>query len=493
MTRNSSMTHAAKTQKQQDEKESLVTSLQAVCHGPRKDVSVSLLSQRGGAARAWPPSGKSLGRRFSNCFKWLHCKTFRFYASVERRDIMKDIHLPTDKCTNGSVIRIFCATSASVCVFDTSINTTLISDDSNENGTVGEAALSIDKWNNYNFWIGLTLAVLSSFLIGGSVILKKKALLRLASAGETRAAEGGHGYLRDWLWWGGLLTMGGGEAANFAAYMFAPATVVTPLGALSVLISAVLSSYLFGETMNLLGKLGCMLSILGSTIMVIHAPEEEEVTTLKQMTDKILDPGFLVFASVLLITCLVLIFYIAPRCGQSNILVYISICSLLGSFTVSSVKGLGIAILTMFSDPSVVRHPLTWILLLTLVVSIIIQVNYLNKSLDSFNTLLVYPIYYVFFTTVVLSTSVILFKEWGAMSGVDVVGTIGGFLVIVIGVSMLQLFKDLNVSFEDLRSNLCQPLSQESPFKREDKHNLIENIESLPPMREEGPRVFIIS
>lgn len=25
--------------------------------------------------------------------------------------------------------------------------------------------------------------------------------------------------------------------------------------------------------------------------MVIHAPEEEEVTTLQQMTDKLLDPG----------------------------------------------------------------------------------------------------------------------------------------------------------------------------------------------------------
>lgn len=52
-----------------------------------------------------------------------------------------------------------------------------------------------------------------------------------------------------------------------------------------------LSSYLLGETLNLLGKLGCVLSILGSTLMVIHAPEEEEVTTLQQMTDKLLDPG----------------------------------------------------------------------------------------------------------------------------------------------------------------------------------------------------------
>ncbi|XP_066502136.1 magnesium transporter NIPA4 [Hoplias malabaricus] len=403
---------------------------------------------------------------------------------------MQVIHLTTDYCQNGTVIRLLCPASTATCMIDTGINWT-----SNHENTsiITGTHLGTDKWSKSSFWTGLTLAVLSAVLIGGSVILKKKALLRLATNGHTRAGEGGHGYLKDWLWWGGLLTMGGGEAANFAAYMFAPATVVTPLGALSVLFSAVLSSHLFGESMNLLGKLGCMLSLLGSTIMVIHAPEEEAVTTLKEMTYKLLDPGFLVFASFLLAACLVLIFYFSPRIGQINILIYISICSLLGAFTVSSVKGLGIAIRTVFTDPSVFRQPLTWILLLALVASVIIQINYLNKSLDTFNTLLVYPIYYVFFTTVVLTTSIILFKEWVSMSGVDVVGTIGGFLVIVLGVSMLHLFKDLHVTLDDLRNNLCQPLGQHSLAKREDKHTLIENVECLPPMREEGPRVFIIS
>uniref|UniRef100_A0A8C6MEX3 Uncharacterized protein n=1 Tax=Nothobranchius furzeri TaxID=105023 RepID=A0A8C6MEX3_NOTFU len=60
--------------------------------------------------------------------------------------------------------------------------------------------------SSYNAWLGLSLALLSAFLIGGSVILKKKALLRLASNGHTRAGDGGHGYLKDGLWWGGLLT-----------------------------------------------------------------------------------------------------------------------------------------------------------------------------------------------------------------------------------------------------------------------------------------------
>lgn len=48
--------------------------------------------------------------------------------------------------------------------------------------------------------------------------------------------------------------MGIGEAANFIAYALAPASIVTPLGALSIVVSAVLSSKYLNERLNLLGK-----------------------------------------------------------------------------------------------------------------------------------------------------------------------------------------------------------------------------------------------
>lgn len=48
--------------------------------------------------------------------------------------------------------------------------------------------------------------------------------------------------------------VGIGELANFAAYAFTPASVVTPLGALSILVTAVLASVFLNEELNLLGK-----------------------------------------------------------------------------------------------------------------------------------------------------------------------------------------------------------------------------------------------
>jgi len=55
--------------------------------------------------------------------------------------------------------------------------------------------------------------------------------------------------------------VGVGEAANFAAYAYAPASLVTPLGALSILVSAVLASKFLQEHMNLLGKVNSLLDL----------------------------------------------------------------------------------------------------------------------------------------------------------------------------------------------------------------------------------------
>ncbi|XP_048351048.1 magnesium transporter NIPA2 [Sphaerodactylus townsendi] len=312
----------------------------------------------------------------------------------------------------------------------------------------------IQNSGKHYFYIGLILAMSSSLFIGGSFILKKKGLLRLARKGSMRAGQGGHAYLKEWLWWAGLLSMGAGEVANFAAYAFAPATLVTPLGALSVLVSAVLSSYFLNEKLNLHGKIGCLLSIAGSTVMVIHAPQEEEVETLNEIAHKLGDPGFMVFATLIVIVSLILIFVVGPQHGQSNILVYITICSVIGALSVSCVKGLGIAIKELFAGKPVLKHPLAWILLLSLIVCVSTQINYLNRALDIFNTSIVTPIYYVFFTTSVLTCSAILFKEWQHMAADDIIGTFSGFLTIIVGIFLLHAFKDVKFSLANLPVSL---------------------------------------
>ncbi|XP_067903131.1 magnesium transporter NIPA2-like [Heterodontus francisci] len=276
----------------------------------------------------------------------------------------------------------------------------------------------------YHFYLGLALAISSSIFIGSSFILKKKGLLRLASKGVIRAAV-------RWI---------GAHAVCTCSLHTAPDN-----GKDFSAVHAILSSYFLNERLNLHGKMGCILSVLGSTVMVIHAPQEEEVGTLAEMQEKLKDPGFIVFAVCVVTSCLILILLAAPRYGQKNVLVYILICSVIGSLSVSCVKGLGIAIKELFVGRPVLAQPVTWILLGCLIVCVSTQINYLNKALDIFNTSIVTPIYYVIFTTAVMTCSAILFKEWYHMTIDNIMGTISGFVIIVVGIFLLHAFK--NISF----------------------------------------------
>ncbi|KAI7684967.1 hypothetical protein SSS_03997 [Sarcoptes scabiei] len=165
--------------------------------------------------------------------------------------------------------------------------------------------------------IGITLAILSCIFIGISFILKKVGLIRLSNRG-LRAGRGGYGYLTDWVWWLGLLLMGIGELANFVAYTFAPASLVTPLGALSVLVSSVLAHKYLKENLNLFSKIGCSLAIIGSTVIVLHAPKEAKVDSLDEIAMMLARPSFLIYLSLIILTSITLIVIYVPKLGNTN-------------------------------------------------------------------------------------------------------------------------------------------------------------------------------
>jgi magnesium transporter len=138
-------------------------------------------------------------------------------------------------------------------------------------------------------WIGLALAITSTLAIGTSFVITKKGLI---DAADKHGFEGdGFAYLKTPLWWAGIGSLVIGEIANFAAYAFAPAILVTPLGALSVLIGAVLGSYFLNEELGILGKLGCAICLIGSVIIVLHAPPDKEIQTVDEILAYAIQPG----------------------------------------------------------------------------------------------------------------------------------------------------------------------------------------------------------
>ncbi|KAI0841443.1 DUF803-domain-containing protein [Hypoxylon sp. FL0890] len=286
-------------------------------------------------------------------------------------------------------------------------------------------------------YIGLAIAISSSLAIGTSFVITKKGLMQ---AEEKHGFSGdGFVYLRNPLWWAGMVTMVIGETCNFAAYAFAPAILVTPLGALSVLIGAVLGSYFLKEELGTLGKLGCAICLLGAIIIVLHAPPDEDIQTVDQILNYAIRPGFLLYCAVVAIFATVMIYKVAPVHGKKNPLIYLSICSTVGSVSVMSIKAFGIALKLTFAGNNQFSHASTYVFMILTALCILTQMNYFNKALSQFSTQIVNPLYYVTFTTATLCASFILFGGFNTTDTINTLSLLCGFLVTFTGVYLLNL------------------------------------------------------
>ncbi|XP_059665367.1 probable magnesium transporter NIPA3 isoform X3 [Cornus florida] len=269
-----------------------------------------------------------------------------------------------------------------------------------------------------------------------------------------------------------------GEIANFVAYAFAPAVLVTPLGALSIIVSAVLAHFILKEKLHQLGVLGCVMCIAGSVIIVIHAPQEQPLSSAQEIWNMATKPAFLLYVGSVIVLVFILVFYFAPQCGQSNVLVFTGICSLMGSLSVMSVKALGTSLKLTFEGKNQLIYPETWFFMFVVATCVITQMNYLNRALDTFNTAIVSPIYYVMFTTLTILASVIMFKDWDGQSGGSIVSEICGFIIVLSGTILLHVTKDFeSSSFKgnyaslspSLSARLCSGNGEQLKYEEEDE------------------------
>jgi magnesium transporter len=87
-----------------------------------------------------------------------------------------------------------------------------------------------------------------------------------------------------------------------------------------------------------------------------------------------------------LVFALTMIYGVAPKYGRSHPLVYISICSLVGSVSIMAIKGFGIAVKLTIAGNNQFVYVSTYFFGSVVCFCIMIQMNYFNKALDTFST-----------------------------------------------------------------------------------------------------------
>lgn len=91
--------------------------------------------------------------------------------------------------------------------------------------------------------------------------------------------------------------------------------------------------------------------------------------------------AFLIYITIVAVFSTFMIIRIVPKYGQTNPMVYLSICSLVGSVSVMAIKGFGIALKLTLSGQNQLTHISTYVLGAVVVGCILVQMVNLQHPL----------------------------------------------------------------------------------------------------------------
>ncbi|KUJ12972.1 DUF803-domain-containing protein [Mollisia scopiformis] len=241
-------------------------------------------------------------------------------------------------------------------------------------------------------------------------------------------------YLRSPYWWGGIVLMTIGEAGNFLAYGFAPASIVSPLGVVALISNCVIAPIMLKEQFRMRDFWGVVVAVAGAVTVVLSAKQEEKKLGPHEIWGAITTLEFEVYLAVTIFLIVVLM-WASPKYGNRTILIDLGLVGLFGGYTALSTKGVA----SMLSSTlwRALTTPVTYALLLVLVGTAVMQVRYVNKSLQRFDSTQVIPVQFVMFTLSVIIGSAILYRDFEKTTPERVVKFIGGCLLTFFGVFLI--------------------------------------------------------
>uniref|UniRef100_A0A3Q2EK95 NIPA like domain containing 2 n=1 Tax=Cyprinodon variegatus TaxID=28743 RepID=A0A3Q2EK95_CYPVA len=227
-----------------------------------------------------------------------------------------------------------------------------------------------------------------------------------------QAQRGSKPYYMSAMWWCGVVLMGVGELGNFAAYGFAPASLIAPLGCVSVIGNAVISVVFLKET--------------------IRPSDIVEMNTLLTLIT------FLSFSQQFIeVVVFCILLYLYKKRGVKHIVIVMLLVALLASLTVISVKAVSGMITESIKGQLQLIYPIFYVMLVVMVASCAFQIKFLNQAMKMFDATEVVPINFVFFTASAIIAGIIFYQEFEGLALLNIFMFLFGCLLSFVGVFLI--------------------------------------------------------
>ncbi|QPG95728.1 hypothetical protein C2857_001841 [Epichloe festucae Fl1] len=241
-------------------------------------------------------------------------------------------------------------------------------------------------------------------------------------------------YLKSPYWWLGQMLITLGEMGNFLAYGFAPASIVSPLGVVALISNCIIAPVMFHERFRARDFWGVVIAVAGVVTVVFSANQEETKLEPHDVLDAITTTEFEIYLGVTIFLIIVLM-WASSKYGRSTILIDLALVGLFGGYTALATKGVS----SMLSSTlwRAFTTPVAYALVFILLVTAVMQIRYVNKALQRFDSTQVIPIQFVLFTLCVILGSAVLYRDFEKTTPKQVACFVGGCLLTFFGVFVI--------------------------------------------------------
>ncbi|KAL8938376.1 MAG: hypothetical protein Q9216_003933 [Gyalolechia sp. 2 TL-2023] len=241
-------------------------------------------------------------------------------------------------------------------------------------------------------------------------------------------------YLSSPYWWVGIILMIVGECGNFLAYGFAPASIVSPLGVVALVSNCIIAPWLLKERFRIRDFGGVLVAVAGAVVVVLSAKNSETRMGPDDIWSAITRWEFELYLGITAALIIVLI-WASGKYGEKSILIDLGLVGLFGGYTALSTKG--VASLLSGTLWRTLTFPITYLLVVVLVGSAVMQIRYVNRALQRFDSTQVIPTQFVLFTISVIVGSAVLYRDFESATAERVGKFIGGCLLTFVGVYLI--------------------------------------------------------
>ncbi|KIW09210.1 uncharacterized protein PV09_00138 [Verruconis gallopava] len=249
------------------------------------------------------------------------------------------------------------------------------------------------------------------------------------ATGEARKS-----YLKSPYWWAGIVMMTLGEAGNFLAYGFAPASIVSPLGVVALISNCVVAPFFLKEPFRKRDLLGVLIAVAGAVTVVLSANDSNPKLGPKEIWSLISTWEFETYLGVTIAVICVLM-WASSKYGEKSIFIDLGLVGLFGGYTALSTKG--VASMLSYTVFKALTFPITYVLVAVLVFTAVMQIKYVNRALKRFDATQVIPTQFVLFTLSVIVGSAVLYRDFEKESAANAGKFIGGCAMTFLGVYLI--------------------------------------------------------